>query len=62
MSKRIIHEVALTEAAEIIEQTTISASHDLGTSVIHVGVHAVLGEVTIVSNLAGRVAVVRQTM
>lgn len=59
MSKRVIHEVTLSEAVDFIAETTISATHDLGSATIHLGSHAQYGSVTIVSEMGGRNAVIR---
>lgn len=59
MQTNQIQQLSAEELADVIENTEIQSTVDLGTSLIHTGIHAFFGAVTVVSTCGDRHAIVR---
>lgn len=61
MQSNQIQQLTMEELAEALDNTSVTHTLDLGVSIIHTGIHATLGSVTVISTFGDRHAIIRPT-
>ena len=54
--KKEAQEVQVTELCQLLADSVVSTTIDLGSTILHVGAHAQLGDLILVSTACGRAA------